>query len=206
MDGAEGRGNQGDPGGIGLAYRLLVTTITMSVTKRTSGLIHCTCSCVLALLLAPIQAARADGLTDGEGRPYELSALRGRVIALTFGSPATKDEVARINLALEARAPSAEVALVSVIDISGIPSMLHGYARRKVAESQHACKMKLLVDDKGSLRQPLRVQPDRRVDILIIDTHGAVRGRFRGEGEVSQALHLLAELNQAAPKQAVALR
>jgi hypothetical protein len=162
-------------------------------------------TCALALLL-PVRSASAEGLTDGEGQPYDLRSLRGQVVVLTFGSPATREELARINLMLEAQVRPRDVAVVSVIDFSTIPGLFHGYARRQVADSQRTQRVKLLVDERGSVRQPLRVLSDRVVHMLVLDRQGAVRGRFRGERELSEVLRLTAELRQTAPPQAVAMR
>lgn len=155
-------------------------------------------TCALALMMLMPLPALAEGLVDGEGQAYDLRALRGQVVAVTFGSASTQEEVGRINQLLDAQVRPGDVQVVSVVDLGGVPGWLHGYARGQVAKNQRGMRIKLVLDEAGSLRRPLGVQPTQRVDILVIDRQGAVRGRFRGEGELTQVLHLLAELRQAA--------
>jgi hypothetical protein len=126
---------------------------------------------------------------DGRGRSFDLSSLRGHVVAVTFVSRYTQDEGARVNEALGSRG---DVKIVSVIDFVGIPGFAHGYARRKVVEAdgrvQHLC------DEHGALRRQFGVHSDKHVDIFIVDRDGALRGRFEGQQQLGAALRLLDEV------------
>ena len=127
---------------------------------------------------------------DGYGRPFQMEQMRGQVVAVTFASRYTRAEASRINDALANR----DARVISVIDFTGIPSMFHRYAKRKVAEHDQPDRIRHLVDARGALRQLFGVDPVRRVDILLIDREGALRGRYCGETQLKEALKLLAEL------------
>lgn len=148
------------------------------------------------LLAAPVALAQGPVMefsaADAHGHSFDLTALRGNVVAVTFVSRYTQDEAARINDALGARR---DVKVVSVVDFMGIPGFVHNYARKKVAEAdgrvQHLC------DEEGHLRKQLGVHPDKHVDIFIIDRDGGLRGRFEGQQQLSGALRMLDEVRAA---------
>jgi hypothetical protein len=154
----------------------------------------------LALLLAaPVALAQGPVVefqaADARGHAFDLTALRGNVVAVTFVSRYTQDEAARINEALGARN---DVKIVSVVDFIGIPGFVHGYARKKMAEAdgrvQHLC------DEHGQLRKQFGTHPDKHVDILIIDRDGGLRGRFEGAQQLSGALRMLEEVHAEAAR------
>jgi hypothetical protein len=129
---------------------------------------------------------------DGRGKPFDLSSLRGQVVAVTFTSRYTQDEAARVNDALGMRS---DVKVVSVVDFMGIPGFVHGYAKRKVAEADG--KIQHLCDERGQLRRQFDAHPDKHVDIFVIDRDGGLRGRFEGAGQLEGALRLLDEVSVA---------
>ena len=151
-----------------------------------------------ALATVPV-AAHAQGqlvalqAPDGRGRPFDLSSLRGSVVAVTFVSRYTQDEASRVNQALGARS---DVKVVSVVDFTGIPGFVHNYARRKVAEADGG-KVRLLCDEDGSWRQRFGAHPDKRVDIFVVDRDGGLRGHFQGAQQLESALRLLDEVRAA---------
>jgi hypothetical protein len=137
--------------------------------------------------LAP-GAARAQDPTvalqalDGRGRPFDLTTLRGQVVALTFVSRYTQDEATRIH---EAIARHTDVKIVVVVDFTGIPSFAKGFVRRRLAQadgrSRHVC------DESGQLGRQFGALPRKRVDIVIVDRDGQERGHFSGLGQLGQA-------------------
>ncbi|MDB4967239.1 MAG: hypothetical protein JWN44_2928 [Myxococcales bacterium] len=150
-----------------------------------------------ALGAAPL-AANAQGTLvalqapDGRGKAFDLSSLRGQVVAVTFTSRYTQDEASRVNEALGART---DVKVVSVVDFMGIPGFVHNYARRKVAEADG--KIQHLCDERGQLRRQFGAHPDKHVDIFVIDRDGNLRGRFEGQPQLEGALRLLDEVRAA---------
>lgn len=148
---------------------------------------------------APARAA-AGGATlvtlrapDGRGHPFDLASLRGSVVAVTFVSRYTQEEAAKVNEALTTRS---DVKVVSIVDFMGIPSFVHGYARRKVAEADDG-RVQHLCDEHGRLRKRFDAHPDKYVDIFVIDRDGVLRGRFEGARELDAALRLLDEVRSA---------
>lgn len=139
-----------------------------------------------ALAQGPVMALQAD---DAHGRAFDLSSLRGSVVAVTFVSRYTHDEAARVNEALGARS---DVKVVSVVDFVGIPGFVHGYVRRKIAEADG--RVQLLCDERGELRRRFGAHSDKHVDIFIIDRDGGLRGRFEGQDQLEAALRLLDEV------------
>jgi hypothetical protein len=149
--------------------------------------------------LAPLRAPRADEAVvlralDGKGRPFDLAELRGRVVALTFASRPTRDQAARVNEQLGAHSDAAALAVVSIVDLSTVPGFARGYAHRRIAEADRQGRVRHLVDDNGRLRERFEVHPERRVDILVIDRDGTLRGRYVGDTGLEAALQLIDEL------------
>jgi hypothetical protein len=145
----------------------------------------------LTLGLASFSTADAQGALitlrgwDGHGRAFDLVQLRGNVVALTFTSRYTQDEAVRVHGALAGRG---DVKVVSVVDFVGIPSIVRGYARRKVAEADG--RVLHLCDEKSQLRHAFGARPDKQVDIFVIDRDGGLRGHFVG-AQLNEALRLV---------------
>ncbi len=137
-----------------------------------------------ALAQGPAVALQA---TDARGQLFDLSSLRGNVVAVTFVSRYTQDEAERVNAALATRR---DIKVVSVVDFIGIPGFVHGYARKKVAEADGG-RVLHLCDERGDLRRKLGAHPVKHVDIFIIDRDGGLRGRFEGEAQLDAALRLV---------------
>jgi len=132
---------------------------------------------------------------NGRGQAFDLTSLRGRVVAVTFCSRYTKDEAARVHDALMRR----DVSVVSIVDFAGVPSFAHSYARRKIAEHDQGLRLTHLVDEQGALKRAFQTDPEHRVDILIVGRDGLLRGRFSGEQQVEGALRLLDALAAPTP-------
>jgi hypothetical protein len=131
---------------------------------------------------------------DAAGRPFDLGSLRGQPVAVTFASRHTRAEAARVNEALVPLAVAGEVVVVNAVDLRAVPGVFRAYARRQIAAHDLAGRVLHLVDESGAAWQPLGVEPERRVDILIFDAAGALRGRFSGLSGLPAARRLLEEL------------
>lgn len=128
---------------------------------------------------------------DGQGRTFDLRSLRGQVVVLTFGSRATRDEVSEVNDALSNLAEPGRVRVVSVVDMEGIPGYANNMARRKIAESDKEGRLQHVVDDGGALKRAFGVDPQRQVDIFVIDKSGALKGRFIGDRQMDEVTGLV---------------
>lgn len=131
---------------------------------------------------------------DGRGNQFDLSSVRGQVVAVTFASRFTRSEADRVNNALMSHAAEGDMMVINVVDFGGIPSLFHGYARRKAAEHDLPGKIYHLADESGDIRRQFQVDPGKRVDILIIDREGSLRGRFTGSGQIEDAVRLVNQL------------
>lgn len=157
----------------------------------------------LLALVTIASAARADQLAllravDAHGQPLDPAKLRGEVVAVTFCSRYTQREVGAINERLQAAARPGDTEVISVIDFEGIPRLFHDYARRRVRESeQKGGGVKHLIDEQGKLKHLFDADPRRRIDILVLDREGNVRGHFIGAGQVDDAMRLMNDLRRS---------
>jgi hypothetical protein len=149
-------------------------------------------SLILTALVSTSALAALPEAPDARGRTFRLDDDRGRVVVLTVVSRYTRRDAERLNEALEPYA-SGRVDVVSVIDFVGIPHLFHGFARRKIREASQNSNIRFLVDVPGQWRRYFGVAPDQRVDIIVIDGEGAVRGRFAAR-DVDAALRLIRAL------------
>jgi hypothetical protein len=167
---------------------------------------------LLGIALTTLLATPASGRqmvwlngSDGHGNPFDLRSLRGQVVALTFTSRYTKDEGHKINEALAARVDR-DFAVVSVVDLAGVPSLFHNYAKRRIADAQDRGRIRHVVDENGRLKQSFGVDPDKRVDILVVDKDGSLKGRFSGESQLTEAQQLIDQLRQSTAQLTVPAR
>jgi ceramide glucosyltransferase len=151
-----------------------------------------------ALLLALTAAtASAEPLRleapDAHGAVWRVDGAHGRPVAIALTSRYSRREAERVNARLEPLA-GRQATIVCIVDFGGIPSLFHGYARRKIAEAAAKSPIVFLVDERSRLRDPLAVHPDKRVDILVLDGDGQLRGHFEGASQLDAAMALLESL------------
>jgi hypothetical protein len=145
---------------------------------------------LVASALAIAQLVTLQG-TDGRGHPFDLTEMRGQVVAITFASRYTREEADRVHATLLAK--QARLVVVSVVDLAGIPSLFHGYARRKAAEHDQAGRIVHVIDEHGDVKKRFSAEPQRRVDILVVGPDGELRGRFES-GQLDSVLRLVDSL------------
>jgi hypothetical protein len=135
---------------------------------------------------------------DPHGRAFRIADARGKVVAIDLVSRYTRRELEQINQALEPQIDGG-MKLVTVVDFTGIPRLFRGYARRKVCENVKGNSVQFVVDDEGQWRAALGARPDRRVDILILDRNGELRGHFVGARQLAPAIRLIGRLRDEHP-------
>ena len=88
------------------------------------------------LVLEPAQPAPDFTLTDQEGRPFQLSAQRGKIVLLYFGftqcpdlCPTTLAEMANLRRKLGAEAQTVQVALITVDPERDTGEVMGAYVR-----------------------------------------------------------------------------
>lgn len=130
---------------------------------------------------------------DARGNPIQLRDLRGKVVAVTFGSRHVQDEITEVNDTLVAQAGD-DFEVLCVVDMMDIPDVGRGTAKKRIADADKPGVLQHLVDDKGSLKRAFEADPRSRVDILLIDKRGELRGHFRGLNELEAATKKVQEL------------
>jgi hypothetical protein len=149
---------------------------------------------LVASLHASAQETIAFTAQDGRGRAFQLERMRGQVVAITFASRYTREEADRIHQQLLAHAAVGDMVVVNVVDLVGVPGIFHGYARRKAAEHDMEGRIVHIIDEHGDLRTRFQADPRQRVDIMVVDKDGQLRGRFCGAGQLEDALRLVDQL------------
>jgi hypothetical protein len=155
---------------------------------------------LLALLTLVPMAARAQEpvvvlqAVDARGQTFDLVALRGKVVALTFVSRYTQDEAHQV---LDALSRHSDIKVVNVVDFTGIPRFVHGFVRKKVAQAAASGHVQQLCDERGDLGRRFGADPGKHVDIFIIDREGVLRGHFAGMSQLDQAERRLDEVRSS---------
>lgn len=153
---------------------------------------------VSALALPANASPLAINGTGANGAEFRLSAERGHVVAITLVSRYTRGELEKINEALKPEL-GPTVNLVTVVDFVGIPRLFFGFARMQIAAASKTTPVQFVVDDDSHWGPALGAAPDRRVDILVLDQQGELRGHFVGVDQVNAARRLMRELCCAMP-------
>jgi hypothetical protein len=153
---------------------------------------------IIALATVSPVHLRADGRfilsgRDGRGHNFDISWLRGEVVAITFASRYTREQVSYVNEALLQHMRHGESEVITVVDLVGVPKIAYGYVRRRVAQADQLGRIRHLIDD-GRIRQQLQVRPEHDVDILVVDKQGVLRGRYSGGRQLGEALQLIEKL------------
>jgi hypothetical protein len=150
----------------------------------------------LVLALASLRAAAEPQYAwlrgwDARGHSFDLSSLRGQVVALTFVSRETRDEATDINDELSQHARPGDVTVVSVVDLEDVPQIGRKSAHKKIAESELPGRLRFVVDPNGALAASFRVDARHEVPIFVIGRDGQVLGRFSGERGLDEAIRLM---------------
>jgi hypothetical protein len=154
----------------------------------------------LSLAAVPVRADGQEGqlvsfqAQDGHGRAFQLERMRGQVVAITFASRYTREEADRVHQQLLGHAAGGDMVVVNVVDLMGVPGIFHGYARRKAAEHDKEGRIVHVIDEQGALRTRFQTDPRQRVDIIVVDREGQLRGHFAGASQVEDALRLVDQL------------
>jgi hypothetical protein len=82
---------------------------------------------------APGERAAPLAATDALGRELAVP-IPGRVLLLSFASPATGEAAGEIARALRVAHPDLEI--LSFIDLSSYPRLMHGFVRREIVKRQ----------------------------------------------------------------------
>ena len=165
----------------------------------------------LLLLVSSIAASAEPVKIEGPGPNwewYQTDKLHGNVVVITVVSRYTEKESYQVNWRLGTRLKDGDFRMVTVIDFIGIPkfSFIYNIARNRILKEttkaneelvkHNVSPVEYICDMNMVLRGPLQSDPRHRVDIIVIDRNGEVRGHFNGIREIDQAIKLIDNLTE----------
>lgn len=139
-------------------------------------------------------------------RPFQLSAYRGRPVLLIFADANTARQSREVVVGLRRRYPEfSRLVIAVVVDLRVVPSLLRGMAvgimetayRGAAAEvpSGHdpAEHLILLQDWDGKVTSKyLSGEPNRHVQLALVDRDGLLAATYAGDDPAPSALELVA--------------
>ena len=123
------------------------------------------------------------------GHPVSLSDYRGRPVVVTFGGRDSSEQVRQIARTIRGRFGDEELPMLSVLDLRGVPKLLHGLVRNRL---QHGYEQAVQEATAGMRALGRPVPPDISSAIVMLpDWDGAVTQRFGLSGVDRQAVAVL---------------
>jgi len=145
----------------------------------------------LFLCLSPLVNAQPIKV-EGPGPNWEwhqTDKYHGSIVVIVSMSRYTEREAREVNWSLTRLGG---VKLFTIVDFAGIPHFLYNYARhriiRKIRRSEVIC------DFDQRLSSQLNTDPRHRVDIIVLNKDGEIRGHFKGAVEINSVIKLIDEL------------
>ena len=71
-------------------------------------------------------------LTHIVGHPVALGDYRGSSVVLVFSGHDSTDQARQISRAIRSRHDSEGLPIISILDLSGVPKMMHGFAKGRI--------------------------------------------------------------------------
>jgi hypothetical protein len=123
----------------------------------------------------------------------------GNVVVITVVSRYTEKESYYVNWRLGTRLrdnDNSNLQMITIIDFIGIPrfGLIYDYARKRILKETAGSPVKYICDTTEKLRTQLSADPRHRVDIIVLDKTGEVRGHFAGSKDIDAAIKLIDEL------------
>jgi hypothetical protein len=152
----------------------------------------------------PVRAASNDG------EWIRSDQLRGGVVVINMVSRYTEKESYFVSWKLGTRLRDGDFRMITIIDFIGIPrwGFIYNIARKRILKEttqsneelkkKNIAPIKYICDMKEELRGKLQpnAQPQKHVDIYILDKAGVLRGHFDGAREIDQAIALIDHLTE----------
>src|SRR4051812_15489530 len=82
--------------------------------------------------MTALTAAPNFTLTHIVGHPVALSDFRGKPVVVVFSGRDSTDQARQISRAIRSRYDGEGLPIVSILDLSGIPKMMHGMAKGRI--------------------------------------------------------------------------
>jgi len=125
---------------------------------------------------------------------HQTDKQLGNVVVITVYSRYTERSGRQVNWELTKRL-GGNAKFFTVIDFIGIPHFLFNFARNRIAKKMRG-SIEVICDTTGKLRKQLNAEPRNRVDVVILDRKGEIRGHFNGIREIEPAIKLVNELTR----------
>lgn len=129
---------------------------------------------------------------------HQTDRLHGNVVVITVVSRYTEKESYFVNWKLGTRLRDGDFRMLTVIDFIGIPrfGFIYNIARKRISKETAGSQVEFICDTTEKIRDVLHADPRHRVDIIVLDRNGMIRGHFNGAQEIEQALKLIDELTE----------
>lgn len=169
-------------------------------------------SLIAAILILFASAAHAQTIKiEGPGPNWEwhqTDARHGNVVVIVVVSRYTQKESYFVSWKLGTRLRDGDFRMFTVIDFIGIPrfGFIYDIARKRILKETSQSNQELakhgvspveyICDMKETLRDKLDADPRHRVDVIVLDKDGKLRGHFDGGKEIDRAIKLIDELTE----------
>jgi len=145
-------------------------------------------------------------MASNSGEWIKSNDYLGEVVVITVVSRPKEKESYFVNWKLGIRLRNSDFRMITVIDFINIPhsGFLYNFARNRIIKETTIVNndltkrgvppIKYICDVQGVLRTKLGADPKHRVDIIVLDKNGEIRGRFNGAREIDATIKLIDQL------------
>ena len=136
--------------------------------------------------MTALTAAPNFNLTHIVGHPVALSDFRGKPVVLVFGGRDSTDQARQISRTIRSRYAGESLPIVSILDLSGIPKMMHGLAKGRIQSGYQDVvnDVTAVIQQQG---QQMPADPSRII-IMLPDWDGKVTASYGLKGVDKQAV------------------
>lgn len=139
---------------------------------------------------------------------HQAATKRGNVVVIVVVSRYTQKESYFVSWKLGTRLRDGDFRMMTVIDFIGIPrfGFIYDIARKRILKETSQSNAELakhgvspieyICDMKETLRDKLNADPRHRVDVIVLDKTGQLRGHFDGGKDIDKAIKLIDELTE----------
>ncbi len=120
------------------------------------------------------------------GHPVALNDYRGSSVVLVFSGRDSTDQARQISRAIRSRHDSEALPIISILDLSGVPRMMHGLAKGRIQSGYQ----EVVRDVTAVMQQHGKQSPadPSRIIVMLPDWDGAVTASYGLKGVEKQAV------------------
>jgi len=122
--------------------------------------------------MTALAAAPNFNLNHIVGHPVALSNYRGNQVVLVFSGRDSTDQARQISRAIRSHHDSEALPIISILDLSGVPKMMHGFAKGRIQSGYQG----VVRDATAMMQQQGKQSPadPSRIIIMLPDWDSAV--------------------------------